>query len=268
MNPSPKISVIMSVYNGMPYLPEAVKSILNQTYKNFEFIIVDDASTDSSWQYLKSLKGKRVKLVKNEKNLGLASSLNKALKLAKGEYIARMDADDISRPDRLKVQIDFLERNTNIDVCGTWVRKINEKGEKIGLGKMPTDDISIKRHLSWYPSIIHPTMMAKKSFFEQLKGYDPQYDFAEEYEILMRAKKNFNMANIPQELLEWRFWDNRRSQAGWEKMEKVDLKIKIEAFKRGDYNQLYLMVILLKLFITYVLPYNFKLFLFKIFKMI
>lgn len=258
----------MSVYNGMPYLKEAVASILNQIYKNFEFIIVDDASTDSSWQYLKSLKDKRIKLINNPKNLGLAASLNKGLKVTKGDYIARMDADDISLPNRLKTQIDFLKKNTKVDVCGTWVRKINEKGEKIGLEKRPTGDLSIKRHLGWYPSIIHPTMMAKKSFFEKLKGYDPKYDFAEEYELLMRARKNFNMANIPRELLEWRFWDNRRSRSGWEVMEKVDLKIKMEAFKRGDYNQLYLMVILLKLFITNVLPYNFKLYLFKLFKMI
>ena len=139
---NPKISVIMSVYNGMPlgphpamrgrtassaysqkssaYLKQAVESILNQTYKNFEFIIVDDASTDNSWQYLKSLKDKRIKLLKNSKNLGLAKSLNRAIGVASGHYIARMDADDISLPTRFQEQLKFLKRNPNIDLCGTW----------------------------------------------------------------------------------------------------------------------------------------------------
>src|SRR3990167_10971452 len=107
----PKISVIMSVYNGMPFLKEAVASILKQTYRNFEFIIVDDGSRDKSWEYLKSLKDTRIKLLKNGRNLGLAASLNKALKKAKGDFIARMDADDVSFPQRLETQIKFLEKN-------------------------------------------------------------------------------------------------------------------------------------------------------------
>ena len=86
----------MSVFNGMPYLTEAVKSILNQTYKNFEFIIVDDASTDVTWRYIRSVRDKRVKLIKNRDNQGLAKSLNKALRKAQGDYVARMDADDVS----------------------------------------------------------------------------------------------------------------------------------------------------------------------------
>ena len=103
--PEPEISIIMSVYNGMPYLRQAVQSILNQTYKHFEIIIVDDASTDDSLRYLKSIKDKRVNLIKNLKNLGLASSLNIALRKARGDYIARMDADDVSLPRRLETQL-------------------------------------------------------------------------------------------------------------------------------------------------------------------
>src|SRR3989338_4267706 len=130
MTINPKISVIMSVYNGMPlgpqsaswrtrtassaYLKDAVESILNQTYENFEFIIVDDASVDNSWDYLKNLNDHRIKLIKNKKNLGLAASLNKALKVAKGNYIARMDADDISLPTRFEEQVNYLQKNPSI----------------------------------------------------------------------------------------------------------------------------------------------------------
>src|SRR3989338_10709157 len=135
-----KISVIMSVYNGMPYLPEAVKSILNQTYKNFEFIIIDDASTDQSTKYLRFLKDKRIKLIKNSKNLGLAASLNKALKFAKGEYIARMDADDISLPKRFEKQVKFFKKHPSVDICGTWVNLIDDVGKIIGEKKYPISD--------------------------------------------------------------------------------------------------------------------------------
>src|SRR3989338_4647666 len=138
----PKISVIMSVYNGMPlgpqsaswrtrtassaYLRQAVESIIKQTYRNFEFIIVDDDSTDETWDYLKSLNDPRVKLIKNKKNLGLAASLNIALRQvfdretqtesAQGDFIARMDADDICYPERMDTQLKFLKKNPDIDL--------------------------------------------------------------------------------------------------------------------------------------------------------
>src|SRR3989338_5597380 len=128
----PKICVIMSVYNGLPYLKEAVKSILNQTYKNFEFIIVDDASRDKTWQFLKSLKDKRVKLIQNKKNLGLAASLNIAIRLAQGDFIARMDADDISLSNRFEEQIKYLTKHQEIDLCGTWVPLIDDTGKIVG----------------------------------------------------------------------------------------------------------------------------------------
>src|SRR3989338_7696747 len=133
----PKISVIMSVYNGMPYLKDAVKSILNQTFKNFEFIIVDDASTDNSWNYLKSLKDKqslrssqvaglkRIKLIKNKRNLGLAASLNK----------------------RFENQVKFMLQNTQIDICGTWADLIDETGEVIGEKKFPQKHVAIIKSL-------------------------------------------------------------------------------------------------------------------------
>ena len=287
---NPKISVIMSVYNGMPlgphpamrgrtassaysqkssaYLKQAVESILNQTYKNFEFIIVDDASTDNSWQYLKSLKDKRIKLLKNSKNLGLAKSLNRAIGVASGHYIARMDADDISLPTRFQEQLKFLKRNPNIDLCGAWADLIDEESSIIGEKKYPTSDSEIKKALSWYPPIIHPTFIAKTFVFKSLNGYDPKFEMAEDYELLMRAKRKFKFANVPKKLLLWRLWDKRRSRDSWDKMEKIDLKIKSEALKRGDFSQFYVFTVFGKFIITYIFPYRLKLFIFKAFKLI
>ena len=289
MTINPKISVIMSVYNGMPlgpqsaswrtrtassaysqkssaYLKQAVESILYQTYKNFEFIILDDASTDNSWQYLKSLKDKRIKLLKNKKNLGLAKSLNRTIGKASGDYIARMDADDISLPERFEQQLHFMIKNPSIDLCGTWADLINESGQIIGEKKYPTKDKDIKKALNWYSAIIHPTFMARKKVYRKLKGYNPKFDLAEDYEFLLRAKREYKMANIPQKLLLWRLWNKRRSRKEMEKMDRVDLRIKMEAFKRGDFGPLYTVTLIKKLLMTYLLPMPIKLKLAKMFK--
>lgn len=264
----PKISIVMAVYNGMPYLKDAVDSIFSQTFKDYEFIIVDDASLDGSWRYLKSIRDKRLILLQNRKNSGLATSLNKALKLARGGFIARMDADDISLPKRLAIQLNFMIKNPDVDLCGTWVDKINGKGQVVGDWKPATSDKSIKRFLGWHTAIIHPTFFAKAKFFKQLNYYDPKFDYAEDYELLMRARKQFKMANIPQKLLRWRLWDNRRSRTSWEKMEKVDFEIKRRAYKRGDFGKRFIIVLGAKYIIAYILPFNLKLKAFKLFKAI
>ena len=255
----PKISVIMSVYNGMQYLKQAVKSILNQTYKNFEFIIVNDASTDSTPKYLKSLKDKRIRIVNNKKNVGLAMSLNKALKAAKGDYIARMDADDVSYPTRLELQLKYLLKNPNTDICGCWADLVEEKGKLIGEKKYPKSPKAIYNTLPCYPCIIHPTFFAKKGFFTALNGYDAGFEMAEDYDLLMRARKKFEMANVDKKLFAWRLWADRRSRKEMRLMDKVDLKIKIAAIKRDGFELNSALMLAKRLFLIYSIPYPIKL---------
>ena len=255
---SPKISIIMSVYNGMPHLREAVKSILIQTYKNFEFIIINDGSKDKTWDYLKDLKDKRVKLIQNTKNLGLAASLNIALKKANGDYIARMDADDISLPIRLEEQIKFLLKNHSVDLCGSAVYLINEKGTVVGSKTRPTKDSTIKRTLGIYPCIIHPTFMGKKEFFTSLGGYRTEFDGAEEYDLLMRARNKSKFANLHIKLLKWRLRNDRRSIKIMQVMNKLDLKIKLQALKRGNIDIFSLYGYLKMFLMTYFLPVKIK----------
>jgi len=257
----------MSVNNGMPYIREAVESILKQTYKNFEFIIVDDASEDKTWEYLKSLKDKRVKLIQNKKNIGLAASLNKTIAKSTGDYIARMDADDISLPNRFKEQVKFLKDHPSVDICGTWVDLINEDGRVIGEKKYPTKYKDIKKALRWYQPIIHPTLMSTKAVFEKLQGYQPGYEMAEDYELMIRAKDYFKMANVAKKLLLWRLWKNRRSRKKMQKMDKIDLQIKIEAFKKGYFGPLYILTIFRKFLMIYFLPISLKIKLAKILKL-
>ncbi|MEX2027951.1 MAG: glycosyltransferase family 2 protein [Candidatus Curtissbacteria bacterium] len=159
---TPKISVIMSVYNGMPFLAEAVDSILGQTYKNFEFIIVDDASQDGTWKYLKSIKDKRIKLLHNPKNLGVAKSLNLALKTSTGNYAARMDSDDISLPTRFQEQAQFLEKHKEYILVGSQVQWIDEKKHLSKGFDVPQADAQIRKKLIWKNQIHHATVMFRK----------------------------------------------------------------------------------------------------------
>lgn len=250
----------MSVYNGMPYLNDAVESILGQTFKNFEFIIVDDASSDKSWLYLKSLKDKRIRLIKNKKNLGLALSLNRGLKAAKGDFIARMDADDVSLPQRFAEQVKFLINHPKVDIVGTWVKLIDEKGKIIGSVRKPAADVKIKAMNKWIAGLIHPTWMARAEVFKKLGGYNPDYDMVEDYHFLLKAE-NFKMANIAKELLLWRSQKKRRSQKDIQEMYEKSFKLKWQYFKKGKFGFFYLPFLLRSFISTYFFPIKLKIYL-------
>lgn len=258
-----KISIIMSVFNGLPYLKEAVNSILKQTYTNFEFIIVNDASSDKSWDYLTSLKDKRIKLINNKRNIGLAASLNKSLNVSKGLYIARMDADDISIKNRFEEQVKYLQNHKEVDICGCWVDLIDKNGKVIGEKKYPLSDKEIKSALKWYQPIVHPTFMARRSFYKNLDGYNPKFDYAEDYEILIRALTKYKMANIPKKLLLWRLAEDRRSRKSMKKVDMADFRVKLQILKSNYFGNLYITYVAKKFITTFLLPINLKVILAK-----
>ena len=259
----PKVSVIMSVHNGMPFLKEAVESILRQNFKDLEFIIVDDASADNSWDYLKNIRDMRIKLIKNLKNLGLAASLNIALKKAQGEYVARMDADDISKSERFKTQLNFMEQNPQVDICGSFVSVIDENGKIIGKIKKPITDSQIKKELYWLTPLLHPTWFAKKEVFTKLNGYHAKWDYVEDFDFLIRAK-NFKMANIPKSLLMFRSQAQRRSQRNIEKIYKKSLMLRKKYFVEHELGLTYLPILIRSYISTYLFPTWLKIYLNKL----
>ena len=160
----PKVSVLMSVYNGERYLSESVESILDQTYSDFEFIIVDDASEDGTWQMLTTYVGRdsRIVLIRNKENIGLTRSLNKGLALARGKYIARQDADDVSVPERLAKQVAFLERHPSVVLLGTAIEWIRDSGDLIGkIGQHPCTDAGIRQKMLLQYSFWHSSVMVR-----------------------------------------------------------------------------------------------------------
>lgn len=201
----PEITVLMSVYNGERFLREAIESILNQSYSNFEFLIINDASTDSSRDIILSYKDKRIRLMDNEQNIGLTRSLNSGLTLARGKYIARMDADDISMPERFEKQIRLLNNNHDIGLTGTYYQVITDNKRVIEIIMPPTDNYEIKTKLSDGSQFCHGSVMFLKECIEKVGPYKEIFKSAQDYDLWLRISQKYNVANIPEPLYQWRF---------------------------------------------------------------
>jgi len=198
----PTISVIMPVYNAEKFLDESIQSIINQTFRDFEFIIINDSSKDNSLKIIKSHNDYRIKLINNKKNLGLQKSLNKGLKIAKGKYITRMDADDISLPNRFRIQLNFLEKNPSIFLIGSSVVVIDEKENKIGIFRKYDNFKKLKKKLLRSNTIIHPSIMfrnTRKIFYRE------KFKSSEDYDLYLRIlSSGKRITNLPNFLLKYR----------------------------------------------------------------
>ena len=199
----PIISVIMPAYNAEKYVTEAINSILSQTFTDFEFIIINDASTDSTKEIIKSFQDQRIKLINNEQNQGVAKSLNIGIAAAKGKYIARMDADDISLPERFQVQFDFMEQNKDIDICGSWMKTFGDKSE---IAKKPLSHSDIRDTTFFFCAMLHPTIIFKRDLSLQ---YSMDFPRAEDYDLWCRKINELKFANIPEILLHYRIHSNQ-----------------------------------------------------------
>ena len=204
LSQEPMVSVIMPVYNAQAFLRTAIDSILNQTFTDFEFIIFDDGSIDDSLKIIQSYEDPRIRIVSGRGNRKLVPPLNDAIRMAKGKYLARMDSDDISLPNRLEKQVVFMENHPDVDVCGTFFRTI---GGRVDVSKTyPVFDSDIKLSMLFFCSLAHPSVvmrrstMIKKDFF-----YDEQFLYAEDYDLWSRMTlAGCIFHNIPEVLLRYR----------------------------------------------------------------
>ncbi len=209
------ISVVMANYNTPEqYLRPAIESILKQTYTNFEFIIIDDGSTDDSLSVIESYRDNRIRLVKNEKNLGLIKSLNKGLELSTGEYIARIDSDDISLPERLAVQLAYMQEHPNVIVSGTGIEYIGDWEKKTNKKIVVTPIPERERYrvlllFDHQPNIYHTSVMFNKSLLLQYGlRYDEDKIHAEDYKMWISCVEAADCANVPQVLARYRVHDS------------------------------------------------------------
>jgi glycosyltransferase involved in cell wall biosynthesis len=200
---NPTISVIMSVYNEERYIETAVKSILLQTFNDFEFIIINDGSTDKTLDILNSFNDKRLVIV-NQENQGLTKSLNKALKMANGKYIARMDGNDCSLPKRFEKQVEILNNDKNIGLVGTFYYTIDTKGKRIKIYKYATEYNEIKKRIYFENQFCHSSVMLRKECIESIGLYREKIGPAEDYDLWLRIIEKYRAVNIAEPLHEVR----------------------------------------------------------------
>ncbi len=208
---NPLVTVLLPVYNR-PSVINTINSVLNQTYSNFELLIVDNASTDETQEVINGIDDKRIRLVVNEENKGQTYSINRGLKLAKGKYIARIDADDLMLPTRLEKQVQFLERNPEYGLCGCWVQYITDDDRKAIIVKTCTSDVALRTMQRIACGVYHPAAMMRKSTLSDNNiMYDSDLKMAEDYDMWRKILKHSKGKNLPEVLTYYRKGANNDS---------------------------------------------------------
>jgi len=197
----PPVTVLMSVYNGVPYLAEAIESVLVQSFDDFEFLIIDDASTDGSKDLVQSYGDPRIRLINNESNLGRGQTraLNYGLRLARGEYIARLDSDDIALPHRLERQVSYMAQHPQVVLLGTWCQFIDEVGNLVGCFHPPTSHQAIIDATATINPFAHSAVLFRRAPVMEMGGYPANYLYAQDFALWLRLSRRYQLANLPEE---------------------------------------------------------------------
>jgi glycosyltransferase involved in cell wall biosynthesis len=223
------VSILMPVYNAEKHLAEAIESILNQSFTDFEFLIINDGSTDRSEDIILSFSDPRIRYIKNESNLKLIKTLNKGIQLCTGKYIVRMDADDISHPERIQKQVEFMESNPEIGICGSWFETFGNVENKVVKYKESHDEIMTR--MLYQCHFCHPSIIIRSEIFEDSEMYfDENYPHAEDYDFYLKASKKWKFHNLQEVLLKYRIHGESVSNKNRSIQIENSLKIKKRFF--------------------------------------
>ncbi len=220
MPSEPSVTVLMPLYNGERYIREAVESILRQTWRDFELLIIDDGSIDKGPDIISFMQDERIVMLRNSSNMGVAATLNRGLAVARGRYIARMDADDISLPDRLERQVRFMDDHPDVGISGGWVRLFGG-GQLPYTCQVPTDSQDVAAYMVFENALWHMTVIMRKDMMNRASlKYDPFYSRSEDYDLWIRAAEHFSLANIGQILVRVRRNKQSVTRSNWDEMTK------------------------------------------------
>jgi glycosyltransferase involved in cell wall biosynthesis len=240
----PLVSVVMPVRNAGNFLLEAIESILNQTYTNFELVIVNDASTDNTAKILSSFKDNRMRVFRNKRRLGVTKSANLAISKAKGEYVARMDGDDVADSKRIEKQINFLIKNKNVVAVGGQCELIDSNGFKIGDKRFPFKSEDIKRMIFSSVPLQQPTLMVNTGLLPKgFVWYDENYSSAEELELLFKLFKFGEVRNLKDYLLKYRIHKGNTSLVNPKRTFTLTLKTRFLAISRYGYRPTFMGIV-------------------------
>ncbi len=228
------LTVLMPVYNSERFLASAIDSILNQIFTDFEFLIIDDCSTDNSVNIIRSYTDSRIRFYRNETNLGISPTLNKGIELASTELIARMDSDDISYPERLQKQYDFILANPDGALYSCWVRVIDQENQFVRQDNFNNDYYYNLTFICW---IYHPTIIFKKKAIQEVGMYTVPY--AEDFELFWQLSRKYKIYNLPEVLLDYRVTDQSLHQVlkkkEYEEAQKKQLLRNFQYYAGKDY---------------------------------
>ncbi len=221
--PTPMVSVLLPVFNGGKYIEASVQSILGQTFTDFEFIIIDDGSTDQTQAVLQQFRSDHRVILVSRENRGLVETLNEGIRMARGHWIARMDADDVALPHRLLAQVRWSE-DTGADICGSWVKFFGGSDQRVL--RHPQSDQAIKMALMFGTVFAHPTVLMKTALARQLY-YDGRWEKCEDYDLWERAARlNCTMTNVPEVLLLYRQHDSQVSHRDFLRQQELTHRIR------------------------------------------
>ncbi len=257
----------MPAYNSEKWIANAIQSILNQTFKDFEFIIIDDASTDNTLTIIKDLQkiDPRITILENTINSGVSVSRNRGIEISNGQFIACMDSDDWSYPDRFEKQLAVMEANSGVMICGSSIEICSANLTRLNLRKYPLMDRDIRKKIFKYSPFAHPSTMFRAEALKTAKGYDENLTFVEDYDLYFRLGKQGLFANIPDVLHKLRMHSTSLSQATGKKVERQTLQIRKKAifeygYRMTMWDKLYFIIQSMSL---YILPYRIKFWLFN-----
>jgi len=250
---APIVSIILPVFNGEKYIQECLESIILQTYKNWELIIINDGSNDSSDKLISKFINQienQVQYLNLKSHKGLPHCLNLGIISAKGKYIARMDCDDVMIEDRLKKQVYYLEHHIDVGILGSKAVEIDEKGYEFGLIEIKTGDFNIKKDLT---GVIHPSVMIRKEIINENYMYLEKYPYSEDFELWIRLSKITKFENLNEVLIKKRRHDEQLTQTQIKIRIRESLKLRLFYFLKTKYFPD--IKVIIKLIILYVLPY-------------
>lgn len=234
----PKISVIMPVYDAEKFLESSIKSILNQTYKDFEFIIIDDGSKDDSWKIIQKYKkiDRRIKVLRNKQNLRATKSLNRGLKIAKGKYIVRSDADDWSYPSRIEKQYNFMESHPEIGVGGGTIEVCDSNLRVLNKRRYPFTDKGCRKIIFRYSPFAHPATIWDTKILKSIGGYNENIPLSQDYELYFRMGRVKKFGNLATTLIKLRTHSDSSSIIRGRYQEQYAIYCRIKAFLELGYN--------------------------------
>lgn len=264
----PAISVLMPAYNAEKYISEAIGSILDQTFKDFEFIIVDDASTDGTWNIIKKFAAidNRIIAIQNERNLKICQTLNRGIEIARGKYILRMDADDWSFPDRIQKQYEYMVSHNEIVISGGTMFVCDEKLNPISKRTYSQHDKELKKSILRYSPFSHPTVIIKTKIVKKVGGYNMLY--AEDIELYLKLGQYGKFGNIIEPLIKYRDIPSSMTNTKLKVTELHTLQLRLHAVRKLGYSYTFFDLVynILQLISVYIFPTKLKIFLFSKFR--